>query len=258
MVLRCVWDGIVRVLDLFAGTRGWSQAFEERGHSVISVELERDFPGITYHADVRHLKLAHLPWRPDIILASPPCTSFSMMTVGKNWTVDGQPRTEKAVLGRELVMATRRLIEECQPAYFIIENPRARLRSLGFLDDYERRTIWQCRYGRPYAKPTDLWGGFPPSLILRPGCRNGDPDHVAAPRGSRTGVQGSTAHSWYTLPEAFGAKFWSSSPERKAASRAVAAIPYALSLEVCLAAERDIIAGVRDSRLVQMPLWGTA
>jgi hypothetical protein len=63
-------------------------------------------------------------------------------------------------------------------------------------------------------------------------------------------VQGGKTHSWYTLPEAFGAQFWSSSPERKAASRAVAAIPYELSLEVCLAAERDSAVGA-------MPWVGT-
>jgi hypothetical protein len=238
----------MRVLDLFAGTKGWSSAFEERGHDVVSVELEPDFPGITITGDVRDLRVSDLPWRPDIILASPPCTSFSMMTVGRNWTHDGQPRTPKAELGRDLVLATVRLIAELAPAYYLVENPRARLRSLGFLDRYERRTIWQCRYGRPYAKPTDLWGGFPPSLTLRPSCQNGNKDHVAAPRGSTTGVQGGKTHSWYTLPEAFGAQFWS--PERKAASRAVAAIPYELSLEVCLAAERDSAVGA-------MPWVGT-
>lgn len=244
------------MLDLFAGTRGWSSAFEERGHDVVSVELEPDFPGITITGDVRELRASDLPWRPDVLLASPPCTSFSMMTVGRNWTHDGHPKTPKAELGRDLVLATVRLIEELQPAYFVIENPRARLRTLGFLGDYERRTIWQCRYGRPYAKPTDLWGGFPPSLVLTPACRNGGEDHVSAPRGSRT-VQGGT-HGWYTLPEAFGAKFWSGSPERKAASRAVAAIPYELSLQVCLAAEEDL--GLRPANVhpQQQPLWAIA
>lgn len=245
----------MRVLDLFAGTKGWSAAFHDRGHEVFSIELEQDFPDISLHADINMVTAADIPWRPDIILASPPCTSFSMMTVGRNWTMDGQPKTEKAVIGRDLVLSTIRLIEALQPSWYIIENPRARLRSLGLVP-YERRTIWQCRYGRPYAKPTDLWGGFPPSLELRQTCQNGNPDHVAAPRGSRTGVQGMKSHSWYTLPEEFGARYWSSSPERKAASRAVAAIPYELSMDVCLAAERDMYAVPRV--MEQMRMWAVA
>ncbi len=240
----------MRVLDLFAGTRGWSHAFTERGHDVFSVELEPDFPGIDWTGDVRDLKVSDLPWKPDVILASPPCTTFSMMTVGKNWTMDGQPKTPKAELGRDLVLTTVHLIETLAPRFAIIENPRARLRTLGLIP-YERKTLWQCQYGRPYAKPTDLWGMFPNGFVPL-SCRNGASDHVSAPRGSRTGVQGGKTHGWYTLPDAFGAKHWSSSPERKSASRAVAAIPYDLSLAMCLAMEGEW------SGIVQLDLWRTA
>lgn len=226
----------MKVLELFAGTLGWGKAFSDRGHDVFSVELEEDFPGVSLYGDVRDLTPSDIPWRPDVILASPPCTTFSMMTVGRNWTHDGKPKTEKAELGRDLVLATLRLIRQLQPTYAVIENPRARLRTLGLIP-YERVTVWQCQYGRPYAKPTDLWGIIPDTFVPL-ACRNGASDHVSAPRGSRTGVQGGD-YGWYTLPEAFGAQFWSSSPECKAASRAVAAIPYELSLAMCQAMETE-------------------
>ena len=38
-------------------------------------------------------------------------------------------------------------------------------------------------------KPTDIWGNHP-KVGTRPGCKNGDTCHVAAPRGAKTGTQG--------------------------------------------------------------------
>lgn len=107
------------------------------------------------------------------------------------------------------------IIQQIQPQFFIIENPRAKLRKLTCMQDFERRTVTYCQYGENRMKPTDLWGGFPPSLILKPICKNGAPCHVAAPRGSRTGTQG--------MDSAESAK-----------------IPYALALDVCIAAEKDL------------------
>lgn len=207
----------MRVLDLFAGLRGWSQPFADRGHEVFTVELDRSFEGISLYADILTLTASDIPWQPDIILASPPCTAFTTMTMGRNWTYEGEPKTDTAVMGRRLVRRTLGLIAVIDPRWAIIENPRARLRTLPDLSFLERRTVWYCRYGEKRAKPTDLWGApFPPSLVLRPGCHNGNPDHIAAPRGSRTGTQGNLS------------------------SREIAKVPYELALDVCLAAERDL------------------
>ena len=205
----------MRVLDLFAGLRGWSDPFRERGHEVFTVDFDPKFD-VDLVEDILFLTRDMLPWKPDIILASPPCTAFTTMTMGRNWTHDGMPKTDTAYIGRELVRKTKRLIAELEPRFAIVENPRARLRTLGLLDDYERRTVWYCRYGEDRAKPTDLWGApFPASLVLNPGCHNGNPDHIAAPRGSRTGTQGNLGSS------------------------VIAKIPEQLALQVCVAAERS-------------------
>ena len=50
--------------------------------------------------------------------------------------------------------------------------------------------ITQCQYGGKWRKPTDLWGSFPFGTYLKEPCRNGDPCHEPAPRGAKTGVQG--------------------------------------------------------------------
>jgi len=185
----------VRVLDLFAGLEGWSAPFRERGHEVCSTDIDTRFD-VDIHADILELVPADLPWRPDLVLASPPCESFSTLRIGYNWTgpkddPPHQPKTDAARLALRIVERTRWLIEELNPAYFVIENPRAKLRKLPVVQDWERQTVTYCQFGEPFMKPTDLWGGFPPSLELPPPCKNGDPCHIRAGRGSTTGIQGS-------------------------------------------------------------------
>lgn len=216
----------MKVLDLFAGLEGWSAPWRERGHEVCSVDLDPRFD-VTITADILELQPADLPWRPDVVLASPPCEGFTVMNIGKNWTRPDddpphQPKTDSARLALRLVERTRWLISELAPAFFIIENPRAKLRKLPVVADLERRTVTYCQYGRTYMKPTDLWGGFPPSLALAPACSNGAPCHDRAPRGSRRGVQGIMGKDQDALR---------------------AEVPEALSLAVCLAAEHDMAVG---------------
>lgn len=46
-----------------------------------------------------------------------------------------------------------------------------------------------CQYGDKRMKPTDIWTNHPNPDFL-PMCKNGDPCHEPAPRGSKTGTQG--------------------------------------------------------------------
>ena len=179
----------MKVLDLFAGLEGWSEPWREDGHDVFSVDWDFQFD-VDLHIDILQLSPQMLPWKPDIILASPPCETFSQLSVRHHWTREHTPKTEKAVLHYKLVDKTLQLVEDLAPEYgWIIENPRAKLRSMPLMQDLPRQTVWYCRYGMPYAKPTDLFG-YVPGWTPRPGCHNGNPDHIAAPRGSKTGVQG--------------------------------------------------------------------
>ena len=186
----------MRVLDLFAGLEGWSGPFRERGHEVISLDFDPSF-GTDIVADILTWNPADLPWRPDLVLASPPCEGFTVMNIGKNWTRPNDipphaPKTASAWNALKIVQRTRWVIDQLAPNYFVIENPRGKLRKLPVVADLERRTVTYCQYGETRMKPTDLWGGFPASLRLHPPCRNGDPCHTPAPRGSRTpgSVQG--------------------------------------------------------------------
>lgn len=211
----------MKVFDLFSGLRGWSDPFAARGHEVRTLELDKKFPGITYYEDI--IEFAKDPdkwlkgWRPDIVLASPVCGGFSVLRIGKNWNHDHTPKTEFARHGLAMLNATISLIDFLKPTYFVIENPRAKMRKMPQMQKFTRFTVTYCQYGEkpPRMKPTDLWGGFPTAFAPKATCNNGDPCHVAAPRGSRTGTQG--------MDSALSAK-----------------IPHdlALALAMCLAAEK--------------------
>jgi hypothetical protein len=204
----------LKVLDLFAGLRGWSDPFKARGHETFSVDFDKKFD-VDLHMDITKMLPDALPWKPDIVLASPPCETFSMMSVGTHWTHDHQPKSDKARMTLGILDRTFALITMLDPHFFVIENPRAKLRKMPHMRFLQRRTVTYCQFGENRMKPTDLWGRFPPTFSPPPMCKNRMPCHVAAPRGSRTGTQG--------MDKAESAK-----------------IPAALSLAVCLAAEEAL------------------
>lgn len=74
----------MKVLELFAGTRSIGKAFEARGHEVYSIEWDTSFPEISLYADVLSVTAEDIIARfghPDIIWASPDCTTFSIAAI---------------------------------------------------------------------------------------------------------------------------------------------------------------------------------
>jgi hypothetical protein len=183
------------IFDLFSGTGSSTQAFKDAGHTVITFELDNFFEA-TEQVDVFNLNAKDLIIKygqPDFVWASPPCTAFSVASMGHHWGGGlraYEPKTEAAKSSQLLVAHTRDLIKDLNPVKgWLIENPRGMLRKLPVVADLPRQTVTYCTYGDSRMKPTDLWGKVI-NWVPREMCKNGMPCHEAAPRGAKTGTQG--------------------------------------------------------------------
>ncbi len=161
-------------IDLCCGLKGFSQAFAMSSEwDVVTVDVEPRFQP-TICADVLALKASDIEkaarlgdftkYGKVVVLASPPCERFSI--ANSNWPQMG---IRKAL---EIVGACLELIIDINPDYYLIENPKGRLRwVLGppthsiRLSDYGHRRATQGGKSRRPFKPTDLWGNVPFNLV---------------------------------------------------------------------------------------------
>lgn len=219
----------MKVLDLFSGLGGWSQAFKDRGHYVVTVDIEPSF-NPTICADVMTLTPKDFKkyGQFDIILASPPCNRFSMARVWENWSkVTKRPKNKETLEAIDLIAHTLWLIMSLKPRWWILENPRGMLRRVlgkpqvttyfaSWQSSNERDDIIKAFHDKrkPVLKATDLWGVLPEGIKWeKPTSWAGDNKNGKIVRGRL----------------------------RDSALRAK--IPYGLSLAVCLACENEL----RDS-----------
>ena len=197
----------MKVLELFAGSRSISKVAEEFGYKTYTTDYE-PFDKINQVCDIFDFSIDKMLdefGKPDIIWASPPCTYFSVSSIGHHWNKDHTPKTKEAVLGVKIVERTNWIIKMLNPKWFYIENPRGKLRKLDVItkEPYFRKTVTYCSYGEDRMKPTDIWtNNF--NWLPKNMCFNGNADchHQPAPRGSRTGTQGmANAYEKSKVPE---------------------------------------------------------
>ena len=187
---------MTKVLELFAGSRSFTKVAQSPKYefSTYCTDVE-NFRNIDQVCNIFDFNLNDcikaLRGVPDIIWASPPCTTFSVASFGHHWHPERKPKTEQAKNGIKIIEKTVQLInfiKNLNPnVKYIIENPRGMLRKLDLIP-FERYTVTYCQYGDRRMKPTDIWTNI--NWIPRKMCKNGDLCHVSAPRGSRTGTQG--------------------------------------------------------------------
>ena len=192
----------MKVLELFAGSCSFSKVASEMGMRTFTSDIEqfiRMEKGIDYVEDVLNFDYSKVPFIPDIIWASPPCTGFSVASISSHWT-GGKgayiPKSETSKLGLKLLDKTIEIIQYYSVLnpnlIWFIENPRGLMRKMPqmlgkYMEDH-RRTVTYCQYGDIRMKPTDIWTNS--KWIPKPMCKNKDKCHISAPRGSKTGTQG--------------------------------------------------------------------
>ena len=186
----------MKVLELFAGTRSIGKAFEARGHEVYSIEWDKQFENIDLYADISKVTPEFILQefgRPDVIWASPDCTTYSVAAISTHRRKEANgnlsPVTDYAKFCDMVNEHVVDLIKQLNPKYYFIENPVGGLRKMNFMQELPRHTVTYCQYGERRQKPTDIWTNHP-NPEFKPPCKRGSSCHDAAPRGSRTGTQG--------------------------------------------------------------------
>ena len=190
----------MKLLELFAGSRSIGKEAEQQGYEVFSIDIN-NFKDIDLVIDILELKKDMIPFTPDVIWASPPCTYFSVASIGVHWFEDHKPKTKEALLGMEILNKTLSIFKWYPNALYFMENPRGKMRKK--VSGINRTTITYCSYATDETKvvtmkPTDIWSNHiydmfnPNGWVPRPMCFNGNKkcNHEEAPRGSITGVQG--------------------------------------------------------------------
>ena len=186
----------LKVLELFAGTRSIGKAFEASGHEVFSVEWDKTFGNIDLYADILTVTMEDILnkfGRPDVIWASPDCSSYSIAAISHHRRRDENgnlaPVSDYAKFCDRVNQHVLCLILALSPKYWFIENPRGGMRKMDFMTGLPRYTVTYCQYGDTRMKPTDIWTNHPDPKF-KPMCKNGDLCHTSAPRGAKTGTQG--------------------------------------------------------------------
>jgi hypothetical protein len=138
-----------KVLDLFCGKKGWSKPFSDRGHNVVSVDIEPKFePSV--RADINLLPPFYFNFLGpfDIVLASPPCTEFTKASLPSSWV---SVKKYGCNPDTTLLQRTIDIIAELKPQCWVIENVRG---AIPYFEPFLGGPV--KKIGSRY-----LWGQFP-------------------------------------------------------------------------------------------------
>jgi len=200
--IDCLVRPPLNILELFAGNKSVSSVARELKWNIFSSDIEERF-NTDYTIDILNFDIQKVPFVPDVIWASPVCTTYSLAAISTH-RKNKYAVTDLAKLSDKYIKKTQEIIKHFLNLngylIFYIENPRATLRKMPFMRVGEmfseniidipfRATVTYCQYGDRAMKPTDIWHNNP-KWKPKPMCKNGDSCHEAAPRGSKTGTQG--------------------------------------------------------------------
>jgi hypothetical protein len=173
----------MKLLELFSGNGDISKAFNKVGFEIFRVDWS-DKVEAELHTDIGSLNadgvIALCGGVPEIVWASPDCTTYSIATHRHRTSVDGfLPHTEYATECDRTNTHLWSLIDELVKLgteYFFVENPRGRYRHMPFVKNRQRYTLTYCSYGRDSMKPTDIFTNHP-NPKFKQMCTTNNPPH---------------------------------------------------------------------------------
>ena len=144
------------VLDLCCGRGGWSKGFAQEGFTPIGVDIVD--VGYPYRLILSDLRLFDSePFKGiDVIVGSPPCRDFSIMS---NFGVKSWKDPPNPERGMELVREFLRIVDEIMPRYWLMENV------VGLTKYIELPPVMIGKIAR--GRSRSFWGDFPLWLIQR-------------------------------------------------------------------------------------------
>jgi site-specific DNA-cytosine methylase len=169
----------MKILELFSGTGSVSKLFQSLDYEVTSLDITDKYFKPTFLTDIMEFNYKQFPVHYfDIIWASPPCTTFSIL---QNCWI-GRGKTKQSIIedrervGLPLVRKAEEIIDYLQPTLWFIENPQT-----GTMKQYIKRPFYDvdyCQYSDwGYRKRTRIWTnlkGFK-NKLCHFDCQNLDP-----------------------------------------------------------------------------------
>ena len=114
----------MRMLELFSGTGVMSETFRKAGHEVVTVELDPKFnPTVCKDIlDIDWYDFEDEYGKFDVMWASPPCTTFSVASIGHHRQKNRETGecvavSEQAKIGDELLAQTLRAVYLLHPRF---------------------------------------------------------------------------------------------------------------------------------------------
>src|SRR5690349_7869682 len=98
----------MQTIELFCGTKSFSTVAASFGYATFTVDNDASH-GADLTADILLLSSGVLPSAPFMLWASPPCQTFSVLSISHYWNADGTPKT---LTGQRLLAKTLGLIIE--------------------------------------------------------------------------------------------------------------------------------------------------
>ena len=196
---------MLKVLDLFAGSRSISKAAESLNYKSFSIDkyISKDMNLVIDIKDLTRSMILKKFGIPDIIWASPVCSAWSRMGWFSHWDTyqykknkTFKPITHFATESVEMIRKTIEIFSWFPGSIFYMENPTGMLflhpvinyfSIYNLTNSLRRLKITYCTYGFPMQKPTHVWTNNLHWIPKLP-CKSSSPCHISSPWGTNTGL----------------------------------------------------------------------